>query len=123
LLVAAARDAAVVEVHHTGFGVDAGNHHDVVIDVTVARGVPDGFGVDRRDHPLGQILLEPPDRRLTQSSSGEHSSTKPLRDEASQVADHCFGLTYDGERFEGAGQRDQVGVSCDRLADGVEEVT
>jgi hypothetical protein len=23
-----------------------------------------------------------------------------------QIADHCFGLTYDGERFEGAGQRD-----------------
>ena len=30
----------------------------------------------------------------------------PLGDEASQVADHCFGLTYDGEQFEGAGQRD-----------------
>jgi hypothetical protein len=54
-------DAAVVEVHHTGFGVDAGNHHDVVVDVTVGGGVPDGFGVHGRDHlvPLGQILLDP----------------------------------------------------------------
>src|ERR1700677_514620 len=50
LLVATVLDAAVVEVHHTGFGVDADDHYEPVFLGVVSRFVPDGFVVESDDH-------------------------------------------------------------------------
>ena len=46
LLIAAANDAAVVEVDNTCFGIYAGDNDEVVRGVPLAGPVPDGFGVE-----------------------------------------------------------------------------
>ena len=58
-LIAAGHDAAVVEVHHLGYGVYPGHNHEVVRGVPLARPVPDRFGIDNHDGPSlsGQILV------------------------------------------------------------------
>ena len=67
-----------------GAGIDAGDHHDMVVVATVTSCVPDRLGVDGRDHLVlsGQILLEAPDGRLPQR--GLHAV---MRQQDRQVCD------------------------------------
>src|SRR6202044_195630 len=60
LLIPATEDATVVEVHYPCSGVYPGDDDEVVRDVSAARPVPDGFGVDYHDDPasFGQIMLQ-----------------------------------------------------------------
>src|SRR5271165_1302020 len=60
LFVAAALDAAVVEVHDAGDGVYSGDDQRVVGVGLIAGLVPDEFGVDARDYLVtaGQIVFE-----------------------------------------------------------------
>jgi len=66
LLIAAVHDAAVIEMRHTGFGVDAGDDHEVVCGLTLPRPVPDGFGIEQNDRfpSRGQLLLQRAGRGL-----------------------------------------------------------
>src|SRR6185437_1403142 len=49
LLVAPGTDATVVEMHHAGLAVNAGDHHEVVCSVPLPGPVPDCFGIEDDD--------------------------------------------------------------------------
>src|SRR5580693_2329419 len=101
-LIAPGLDAAVVEVHQPGAGVDAGDHHDVVVVATVTSRVPDRLGVDGRDHLvlLGQILLEAPDGRLLQR--GLHAVMRQQDRQVCDVGTHAATVDRSGARGAGS---------------------